>query len=456
MLHFAPENRLRRETPFLAHIRFKNDLPEIPSDPKMLVSQIQPETLAQFSLTALERQAKRDLLAAPAILISPLDTERYQVPDQPAQLEAADLALLKEEARAVGLAGGPMAPPPPDRHKGYAVRAAGMSMDKCSWLMRTTYISSADNRVFQKQGLPEKMVLQAKAAERRAAGVREPDDEDRELNDRGAQIVAIEASFAEAQRPPVHARNPALKPVEILPVLPDVEAWSNKYFCTIFPEADPADEIAAAVGAEAVAAIPPQHRPHRLAGGYLLKGFTQHVGGGGEAGKGRELKIMALLLPQDLHGLVSQAQEQVAAADEQAAQLAAAAEPPPLAEQQPALFPVEAERLQGDYQWAKEYGYDLNRESVHYAVRLGKGAAMYYRMQGKLECRNWKDEEKLQRERIRKRNRGGGADDDADDDDNSAPFVRPAKLVVSARPLREKELQERGQRQAQLAPQGGA
>jgi hypothetical protein len=105
------------------------------------------------------------------------------------------------------------------------------------------------------------------------------------------------------------------------------------------------------------------------------------VGGGGEAGKGRELKIMALLLPQDLQGLVSQAQEQVAAADEQAAQLAAAAEPPPLAEQQPALFPVEAERLQGDYQWAKEYGYDLNRESVHYAVRLGKGAALYYRMQ---------------------------------------------------------------------------
>jgi hypothetical protein len=75
--------------------------------------------------------------------------------------------------------------------------------------------------------------------------------------------------------------------------------------------------------------------------------------------------------------------------------------------------------------------------------------------QGKLECRNWKDEEKLQRERMRKRNRGGGDDDD-DDDDGSALFTRPAKLVVSARPMREKELQERGQRQAQLAPQGAA
>lgn len=54
-------------------------MPEIPSDPKMLVSQIQPEVLSRFGLTALERQARRDLLTPPNITISPLDVQRYQV-----------------------------------------------------------------------------------------------------------------------------------------------------------------------------------------------------------------------------------------------------------------------------------------------------------------------------------------------------------------------------------------
>lgn len=268
----ASENRLRRDTPFLAHIRFKNDLPEIPSDPKMLVSQIQPEALAQFALTTLERQAKRDLLSAPNILVSPLDAQRYQVPEQPGVLDPADLALLKEEARTHGPGSSAMPAGVTDRNKSFAARAVGMSMDKCSWLMRTTYISSADNRVLQKQGLPEKAALQQRAAERRAAGMAGVDDEDddRELNDRDAQVVAIEASFAAAQRPPVHSRNPALKPVEVLPVLPDLEPILSRYLYTTFVDSDPFDEVLAAAGQDA-AVIPPAQRPHRFAGHYLLK-----------------------------------------------------------------------------------------------------------------------------------------------------------------------------------------
>jgi RNA polymerase II-associated factor 1 len=157
----AQENRLKRDTPFLAHIRFRNDLPEIPSDPKLLVNQIQPEVLSRFTLTALERQARRDLLTPPSIIVSPLDAQRYVVPDNPGPMHPADAALLKDEGRPVAVGGGSAAGGAADgRHKSFAARSKGMDVDKCSWLMRTTYISSSDNRATaaSKQGLPEKQV----------------------------------------------------------------------------------------------------------------------------------------------------------------------------------------------------------------------------------------------------------------------------------------------------------
>ncbi|KAF5828454.1 Paf1-domain-containing protein [Dunaliella salina] len=96
----ALDQRLRRETPFLATIRFKNDLPEIPGDPKLLVTQPPPEKLASYSLTTLERDTKRDLILPSdlGIPISLLDVERYQVPlnaagERPA-LDPKDAALI--------------------------------------------------------------------------------------------------------------------------------------------------------------------------------------------------------------------------------------------------------------------------------------------------------------------------------------------------------------------------
>ena len=116
------ENRLRRETPYVCNVRFHADLPEVgsggwlppavwarpgtrltaleclqvPCDPKMLIAPLQPEKLAQFSLTTLERNPRRELVqdADLGIHISLLDIERYSVPDTAPPLAPEDAALL--------------------------------------------------------------------------------------------------------------------------------------------------------------------------------------------------------------------------------------------------------------------------------------------------------------------------------------------------------------------------
>eukprot|EP00198_Chlamydomonas_reinhardtii_P007592 XP_001696929.1 Paf1 complex component [Chlamydomonas reinhardtii] len=409
IIPIAAENRLRRDTPFLAHIRFRNDLPEIPSDPKMLVSQIQPEVLSRFGLTALERQARRDLLTPPNITISPLDVQRYQVPDQAVPMDPADAALLKDDARPLAIGGSPLPAAADGRHKSFAARSKDVDVTKVSWLMRTTYISASDNRGAAKQGLPEKQVLQARAAERRLAAVAAGTDlDDRELNDREAQVRAIEASFEAARAQPVHSRNPALKPVEVLPVLPDPTAWQHKLLLTTFHDSDPGEELAAVVGQEAMAGLPSAKRPQLLVGHYLLKGFTHHIS---KAGQDRELKIMALL---------------------------------------PVLQP---EDLEGDYQWTKDYNYELKRDTVHYALRLDKDAARFYRMQGKLELRSWRDEEKLARDRSRKRVMGSANEEPAEEEtDGSDQVQRPSKIHVTTRDLNDRELEDRESKRKELMP----
>lgn len=71
-------------------------LAQVPCDPKMLVSQLEPAQLAAFKLTSIEREPRRDLaLAADLdIPISVLDIGRYAVPEQPQPLEPEDAELL--------------------------------------------------------------------------------------------------------------------------------------------------------------------------------------------------------------------------------------------------------------------------------------------------------------------------------------------------------------------------
>jgi len=116
-----PDDRLRRETPFLCSVKFRNGLPEVrppfaafgsfvqlenrrnssgwlqvPCDPKMLISPLDTEGIAKFQLTTLEQQMRHDLLldSGSGIQISMLDIDKYFIPGNVPPLHPDDAALL--------------------------------------------------------------------------------------------------------------------------------------------------------------------------------------------------------------------------------------------------------------------------------------------------------------------------------------------------------------------------
>ncbi len=70
--------------------------PQVPCDPKMLISPLDTEGIAKFQLTTLEQQMRQDLPldGASGIQISMLDIESYAVPENPPPMHPDDKALL--------------------------------------------------------------------------------------------------------------------------------------------------------------------------------------------------------------------------------------------------------------------------------------------------------------------------------------------------------------------------
>ena len=193
------------------HAREPWSASQVPCDPKMLIAPLQPEKLAQFSLTTLERNPRRDLVqeADLGIHISLLDIERYSVPDNAPPLAPEDAALLtvclynppvclcappqlrcfvslqsftstlQDDVEALAVPAGGAAPASAKARE----RARGARAE-VSWLMRTTYISSelAERRA---QGAPDR---RARAGPDGDSGVH-ADERDAHL----AHCAAVEA-----------------------------------------------------------------------------------------------------------------------------------------------------------------------------------------------------------------------------------------------------------------------
>ena len=68
-----------------------------PCDPKLLVAPLQPEKLAKFAITSVERNPRQELTFEPGlgIHVGLMDTSMYSVTDPDAQLAPEDLALLE-------------------------------------------------------------------------------------------------------------------------------------------------------------------------------------------------------------------------------------------------------------------------------------------------------------------------------------------------------------------------
>lgn len=211
----APDNPLRKPNArFLCHVRFRNELPSVPCDPKTLLPPLNSKNLAAFALTSMEKEMKRDIIFPQdlGLSINALDIERYSVA-QTSSLDPSDEALIREDKIGAST----------------RARVSAHNAD-VSWLLRTKYITS-DAGAMKARSTPS---LHARKDSEYA-------DKDKE-NDLQSQINNIEESFEAARKPPKHPKNTSATPVSVLPVLPDEALGSRQFVLTNF-DGDPIADL---------------------------------------------------------------------------------------------------------------------------------------------------------------------------------------------------------------------
>ena len=137
-VHVEDNPLKKKDSRFLCNVRFKNDLPEIPSDPKMLLSQLNLDEIGRFQLFQSERDLFGGSSSASAsapplrfpvdmgLSMSALYAEQYDIYADDV-LARGDVGLLDVGGREV------------DGRAGQGRKRKGVG--SAPWLMRTKYIS---------------------------------------------------------------------------------------------------------------------------------------------------------------------------------------------------------------------------------------------------------------------------------------------------------------------------
>jgi len=224
----APEqpNALKQRSDFLCRIKFRTSLPDIPFDPKLREYPFDPMRFVQYTTTSLERDHKHAIHPEPdlGIPIDLIDQDIYKQPNNPADrvLAPEDQELLQESSTSLAQK--------PAKRRIEEIRS------NVSWLRKTEYISMDDSssrrgsgRVSEGVRIKEELMV--------SLGIEQ-------------QIEQIEETFARAKEPPVHATNPDLTPIEILPIFPNFDLWPNIYTQVSF-DGDPTDDVVKNGGTDA-------------------------------------------------------------------------------------------------------------------------------------------------------------------------------------------------------------
>eukprot|EP00899_Mesostigma_viride_P019211 jgi/Mesvir1/27291/Mv07124-RA.1 len=277
-----PSKGLRRQTAFLSTIRFRNELPEVPVEPKFLKLPFNKDKLCSYQVTTLEKNFKHDLVVEPDLGI-PIQLMNFDIWDPkkyPQELHPADAALLEDDdlAPADGKPGSKRAP-------GTTPAPVERARIDRGWLLATSYISNdtGDRSAKLDRGLNEKRYKSMKAREQLAA------QELGDVDERTTRVRLIEETFRKAKEPPVHATNPSLTAVEVYPVLPFVERWGDFYANLVFDAHPLADS-------EVYGKLPPQ-ATDRLATRAILSFHDPEKDVPLELKVGKE-KSLQLMLPR--------------------------------------------------------------------------------------------------------------------------------------------------------------
>ncbi|KAG6780435.1 hypothetical protein POTOM_013293 [Populus tomentosa] len=185
--------------------KFRNELPDPSAQPKLMPLKREKDRFTKYTITSLEKMYKPQLYVEPdlGIPLDLLDLSVYNPPSVRPLLAPEDEELLHDDESVT-----------PVKRDG--IKRKERPTDKgVSWLVKTQYISPLSMES-AKLSLTEK---QAKELREMKGGCKLLDN----LNKRERQIKEIRASFASNKLPPVHATNKNLKPIEILPLLPDFD-----------------------------------------------------------------------------------------------------------------------------------------------------------------------------------------------------------------------------------------
>ncbi|KAI8544508.1 hypothetical protein RHMOL_Rhmol08G0302600 [Rhododendron molle] len=218
------ENRLKKPTTFICKLKFRNELPDPTSQPKLLSLRRDKDRFSKYTITSLEKMHKPQLYVEPdlGIPLDLLDLSVYNPPKgERLPLDPEDELLLRDDD--------PVTPVKKDGIK----RKERPTDTGMSWLVKTQYISPLSMEA-TKQSLTEKQAKELREA-RGGHNILE------NFNNRERRIKEIEASFAACKSLPVHATNSKLQPVEVLPFLPDFERYDDQFVIATFDSAPTAD-----------------------------------------------------------------------------------------------------------------------------------------------------------------------------------------------------------------------
>jgi len=323
----------------LCPYRFSNQLPDIPSDPKLLVHHFDKEALVRYRYdSVIESGHRYELLAEPdlGIHIDLVDPHAYDAPPD-AEIDPDDMELLVTAASTEGGAGSVRKP-----HK--------QLRENVTWLRKTPLMG---NNLYEavNNHAKERIETQHVARESRELAL-SGGHERRSL----AELVdSIEKGFdaAAALKPGqvTHPTDSSLVAEAVLPVLPDFECWHNQYVQMQF-DVDPALEQASD--------LEPKYARDRVARA-LVKGSSTQPRDGVPA-----TQYVAYLLPKDKKAAGGEGDEEAERETEaEAAQAEAEDE--------------EAGVARTELEWVREYAYEVIRqeEGAAYFFVMGSESVVY-------------------------------------------------------------------------------